>query len=84
MAGGAYDAGVPSSWNQGDFGYDGLVDILDAAEFLSTGLFDAGDYRGGAGLAEPVPVPEPAAGGLIAAIGMLAAARWLQSRSPAP
>lgn len=84
MAGGAYDAEVPSSWNQGDFGYDGLVDILDAAEFLSTGLFDAGDYRGGAGLAEPVPVPEPAAGGLIAAIGMLAAARRLQSRSPAP
>lgn len=82
MAGGAYDAEVPGSWSQGDFGYDGLVDILDAAEFLATGLFDAGDYRGGAALA--VPVPEPAAGGLIAAIGMVAAARRLRPRSPAP
>jgi hypothetical protein len=77
---------VPGDWSQGDFGYDGLVDILDAAEFMATGLFDVGDYRGGAGLTTPVPVPvpEPAACGLTAAIGMLVAARRLRPRAPAP
>jgi hypothetical protein len=34
-----------ASWNEGDFDYDGVVDILDAADFLGSTLFDAGPYN---------------------------------------
>jgi hypothetical protein len=45
------------------------VDILDAADFMSTGLFDAGPYGPQGAAANPVAVPEPALGlaGLMAA-----------------
>ena len=33
LAGGKFDSGTPASWNQGDFTYDGVVDILNAADF---------------------------------------------------
>ncbi len=76
LAAGAYDAGFGSSWNDGDYTYDGLVDILDAATFLSTGLFDLGDYNPppAAGIAA---VPEPTAGMMVAAAGLIA---WAVAR----
>ena len=59
------------------------MDILDAGDFLPTGLYDAGRYTGGYGLAASgvVAVPEPAAGWLLAAATMAAARRSFRSRS---
>ena len=60
--------GSPASWNEGDFTYDGVVDILDAASFLSNGLFDAGPYNPPAGQAGAIAaVPEPSTWALLAA-----------------
>ena len=42
--GGRFDTGQAGTWSDGDFGYDGLVDILDAADFIATTLFDEGAY----------------------------------------
>ncbi len=39
-----------------------MVDILDAADFLSVGLFDAGGYNT-PGAGSIAPVPEPSMGG---------------------
>jgi len=36
-AGGTFDSGLRAAWNDGDFGFAGMVDILDAADFLLTG-----------------------------------------------
>ncbi len=56
------DTGVSASWSEGDFGYDGIVDILDIAEFVSTGLYDAGTYSPPvASAARVAAVPEPTA-----------------------
>ena len=62
MALGKFDTGEAASWLEGDFSYDGIVDILDAADFLSTGLYDTGPYVtfSAAGLsAATFAVPEP-------------------------
>ena len=59
LAGGKFDTGLPASWNEGDFGYDGVEDV-DDADFLATNLFDAGPYNSGSGAAAGVAaVPEP-------------------------
>ncbi|MFM7243550.1 MAG: hypothetical protein ACKO40_05150 [Planctomycetaceae bacterium] len=50
----------------GDTNLDWQVDILDAANFVSSGLFDAGAYNAPAGLSA-VAVPEPS--GWLLAIG---------------
>jgi hypothetical protein len=36
---GRFDTGLPATWSEGDFGYDGVVDIPDIADFVSSGLF---------------------------------------------
>jgi MYXO-CTERM domain-containing protein len=56
---GKFDTGLPATWIEGDFNYDNSVDILDAADFFATGLYDAGGYNAPASL---IPVPEPSAG----------------------
>ncbi|MBM4013159.1 MAG: hypothetical protein FJ286_17670 [Planctomycetes bacterium] len=33
-----------SGWVDGDFNYDGIVDILDATGLIASGLVDAGAY----------------------------------------
>ena len=38
LGSGTYEAGVPAVWSQGDFNYDGVVDVLDAADFITTEL----------------------------------------------
>jgi len=53
-----------------------MVDILDAAGFLSTALFDAGGYN------DPSPaavaaVPEPSAGMMVGAAGLTA---WIVAK----
>ncbi|MEI6636614.1 MAG: PEP-CTERM sorting domain-containing protein, partial [Planctomycetota bacterium] len=62
----------------GDFNYDGLVNVLDAADFLTTGLYDQGSYNlppdsvVAAGSVAVVPEPSSiaiAVGGVIAALG---------------
>jgi len=56
----------------GDTNLDGVVDVLDLADFAGTGLFNAGPYAMPeapmASLALPAAVPEPAlgAGALVA------------------
>ena len=50
-----------ADWLAGDFTYDGLVDILDAAEMLATGLYDTGPYNPpSSGIGGVAAVPEPA------------------------
>ncbi|MFM7184111.1 MAG: PEP-CTERM sorting domain-containing protein, partial [Planctomycetota bacterium] len=67
--GGKLDSGLPASWNEGDFTYDGFVDVLDAAAFLATGLLDAGAYNPPADSAGTVAaVPEPASLGFAAVV----------------
>ena len=39
-----FNTGDAATWSEGDFNYDGVVDILDLAGFLSTKLVDAGRY----------------------------------------
>ena len=69
----------PDADPDGDFTYDGFVDILDAASFLSNGLFDAGAYNSAPSQAGAVAaVPEPT--GLGAAVVALAAAMALRRR----
>lgn len=83
LARGKFDSGQAADWYEGDFDYDGLVDILDAAGFVSTGLYDTGPYRPAALFAQdagPVAsVPEPhaplAAGALLAVVAWAAARR---------
>jgi len=60
--------GRQSLWRDGDSNYDGLLDMLDAAAFASTGLFDAGLYNVAPTVAvAPVPEPSTFAGGVAAA-----------------
>jgi len=35
---------VVANWVDGDFNHDGVVDVLDAADFVAAGLFNAGPY----------------------------------------
>jgi hypothetical protein len=79
LGGGRFDSGLLASWIEGDSNYDGIVDVLDIADFLTTGLFDAGSYN------PPVPgssapiatVPEPTGVGL-AVIGLILAGTTLR------
>jgi autotransporter-associated beta strand protein len=72
-----------SSWHDGDFNYDGLFDILDVMAFVSTNMYDKGPY-GSAVPAPPdvllVPVPEPEAAGVMAALAGIACARQMIRR----
>jgi hypothetical protein len=73
---------VPATWNEGDFSYDGIVDILDAADFFATGLYDAGNYNTApAAVGGVAAVPEPAG---LGAIGLVAAAGIMVRRREAP
>jgi len=60
VAGGRFDTGRSATWQQGDFTYDGLVDILDVAAFIGTDLYGTGPYHAALATASPVAVPEPA------------------------
>jgi hypothetical protein len=48
-----FNSGSTSTWAGGDFTYDGVVDVLDAADFVGVGLYNTGTYlpSGGAPLA---------------------------------
>jgi hypothetical protein len=64
-----------------------VVDILDAASFLSNGLFDAGPYNPPAGQASIAAVPEPSVWAFLAASaigGTLASAGRLRRRVVLP
>ena len=91
IAAGLFDAGGAAVWSEGDFNYDGSFDILDAADFLSTELFDEGFYglgvsgllaagasAGSLGEQPVAAVPEPSGvvvAGLGVGLGILAWAR---------
>jgi hypothetical protein len=61
-----------------------VVDVLDAADFFGTGLYDAGSYNPPAGSAGAIAaVPEPSAVSLAAVFGgWLVVRRWRRWRSP--
>jgi hypothetical protein len=62
LAAGKFNRGVAARWEEGDFNYDGVVDLLDAAEFLTRGLYDAGAYGPSAAASTTAGVaivPEP-------------------------
>jgi hypothetical protein len=64
----------------GDSNLDLQVDILDAADILSSGLFDAGGYNAASGVGMAA-VPEPALPGTMAGV-WLAAHRVRRKRLP--
>ena len=53
-------------------GYDGLVDILDAADLVATGLFNAGHSNPLSAAGMVATVPEPTVGLVTAVIAALA------------
>jgi hypothetical protein len=60
-----------------------VVDVLDAADFFGTGLYDAGSYNPPPGTAGAIAaVPEPSTFALLA--GALAAAAGIAFRSRRP
>ena len=71
---------LAASWSEGDFGYDGIVDILDAADFVSTGLFNAGPYGPVAATGTIAAVPEPALPVALACAGLVSARCWIRIR----
>jgi hypothetical protein len=76
LAGGNFNTGGSARWGEGDFNYDGMVDILDVAGFITTGLYDQGTYNvlpGANGAA--VAVPEPSGAATLTALFGLAG--WL-------
>jgi hypothetical protein len=50
-----------ASWIEGDFNYDGSLDILDATEFFNSALFDQGIYLVSASAPAAMSATEPAA-----------------------
>jgi len=44
IASGLLDSSLPAAWRQGDFNYDGFVDIRDVSATISTGLYDQASY----------------------------------------
>lgn len=58
-------------WVEGDFGYDGVVDILDAADFFATGLFDTGSYAPASTAMTAVPEPVLTGAALLAGVVVL-------------
>jgi hypothetical protein len=71
---GLFDAGDLATWIHGDFTGDGLVDILDAADFLTQGLYDAGSYAASAGQVAAVPDQAAPMAAVAAALATLRAA----------
>jgi hypothetical protein len=39
-----YNTDRAASWMDGDFNDDGIVDVLDAADLMGGGLYEAGNY----------------------------------------
>jgi hypothetical protein len=56
--------------------YKEIADVLDVAEFMTTGAYDAGPYTAPA--APVAPVPEPRG---LAAVALAAAAWWAARRT---
>jgi len=42
-----YDTGLPATWAEGDYDYNGVVDFDDVVASVSANLFDAGPYNTG-------------------------------------
>jgi len=42
-----YDTGLPATWAEGDYDYNGVVDFDDVVASVSANLFDAGPYNAG-------------------------------------
>jgi hypothetical protein len=45
VGGGLYDTGSPAVWVQGDYDYNGIVDLDDVIAFVGGGLYDKGPYN---------------------------------------
>jgi hypothetical protein len=59
FASGRFNTGEPATWAEGDFNYDGIVDVLDIADVMALGLYDAGGYNTPPGVVTAVPEPSP-------------------------
>jgi hypothetical protein len=83
LAGGKFDTGLPATWLEGDFNYDGMTDVLDAASFLTAELYDTGPYNAISGTIAAVPEPNMLglAGVVIAVLGWMAARSAAVSRA---
>jgi hypothetical protein len=45
VAANLYDTGLPATWADGDFDYNGVVDFDDVVASVSANIFDAGPYN---------------------------------------
>jgi autotransporter-associated beta strand protein len=60
LAGGRFNAAGGAAWSDGDFNYDGVVDMIDVADLIGTGLYGHDGY----GVAAAAPSPADEATGL--------------------
>jgi hypothetical protein len=68
------------NWQDGDFNYDGLLDILDIGDFLGTALYNTGGYLPAAA-PQIAAVPEPGLTSLaLAAVCLACVRRWAFGR----
>lgn len=70
---GRYGAASSAGWSDGDFNYDGSANVFDLLALRAAGAFGSGDYlptvQGSSSLVgEPVAVPEPTFGVLLATV----------------
>jgi rhamnogalacturonan endolyase len=56
LAGGRFNAAGGATWSDGDFNYDGVVDMIDVADLIGTGLYGHDGY--GVSAAAPSPADE--------------------------
>jgi len=83
LAGARFNSGAPASWSEGDFNHDGVFDMLDVADLMSTGIYAADSYNAAETSASVAAVPEPAMATLSAvAIGFTVVMRMIQPRKP--
>jgi len=83
IAGAKFNSGLPAAWNEGDFNDDGLCDMLDVADLMSTDLYAASPYNGVQPSAVVAAVPEPSMEPIsVLAIGFTVVMRMIHPWKP--
>jgi len=70
ISGAKYNAERSATWQEGDFNGDGMVDVLDIAEFVSEGLYNGGRYANDVGATLPIAATDKILAGYFAEWGI--------------